>query len=94
MLAGCPAAGYAGCCTALRDADLRADLHRIESPMLVVAGADDHATPPAGARAICEQVAGAGLLALDAAHLSNVEQPDAFTAGVLRFSLRCPAAIV
>ncbi len=85
MLAGCPAAGYAGCCTALRDADLRADLHRIESPMLVVAGADDHATPPAGARAICEQVAGAGLLALDAAHLSNVEQPDAFTAGVLRF---------
>ena len=88
MLAGCSAAGYAGCCAALRDADLRADLHRIEHPTLVIVGADDHATPPAAGRAICEQVAGAELLALVAAHLGNVERADAFNAAVLRFLSR------
>ena len=85
MLGDCPATGYAGCCAALRDADLRADLHRIAKPTLVVTGADDHATPPAAGHHIREQVAGAELLPLDAAHLSNVERPDAFTAGVLNF---------
>ena len=90
MLGGCAAAGYAGCCAALRDADLRADLPRIERPTLVVVGADDHATPPAAGRAIQEQVPGAELLALDAAHLANVERADAFTAGVLAFLTRIP----
>ena len=46
MLGGCSPTGYAGCCAALRDADLRADLHRIERPTLVIVGADDDATPP------------------------------------------------
>ena len=87
LRAGSPT-GYAACCAALRDADLRADLHRIDRPTLVIAGADDHATPPAAARAICEQVAGAELLALDAAHLANVERPHAFSAGVLAFLAR------
>ena len=85
MLGGCRPSGYAGCCAALRDADLRAVLHRIEAPTLVIVGADDHATPPAAGRAICEHVAGAELLALDAAHLSNIERADAFTAAVLVF---------
>ncbi len=88
MLGGCSPTGYAGCCAALRDADLRADLHRIERPTLVIVGADDDATPPAAGRAIREQVAGAELLALDAAHLANVERPDAFAAGVLAFLTR------
>ncbi len=83
-------AGYAGCCAALRDADLRADLHRIRRPTLVIAGAHDPATPPADGAFIRRRVAGAELLALDAAHLANVEQPDAFTAGVLRFLSRVP----
>ena len=88
MLRACSPAGYAGCCAALRDADLRADLHRIEAPTLVIVGAEDSATPPAAGRAICEHVAGAELLALDAAHLANVERPDAFTSGVLAFLTR------
>ena len=88
MLGRCSPTGYAGCCAALRDADLRADLHRIERPTLAIVGADDHATPPAAGRAIREQIAGAELLALDAAHLANVERPDAFTAGVLAFLTR------
>ncbi len=88
MLRGCPPTGYAGCCAALRNADLRADLHRIEAPTLVIVGADDSATPPAAGRAVCEHVAGAELLALDAAHLASVERPGAFTDGVLAFLSR------
>jgi len=91
MLRACSPTGYAGCCAALRDADLRANLHRIEAPALVIVGADDGATPPAAGRAIREHVAAAELLALDAAHLANVERPDAFTAGVLAFLTRVPA---
>ena len=90
MLGECSAAGYSGCCAALRDADLRADLHRIEAPTLVIVGAEDSATPPAAGRAICEHVAGAELLPLDAAHLANVERPGAFTSGVLAFLTRIP----
>ena len=88
MLRDCSPTGYAGCCAALREADLRADLHRIRKPTLVIAGAHDPATPPADSVFIREQVTGAELLALDAAHLANVEQPDAFTAGVLHFLSR------
>lgn len=91
MLRACSPTGYAACCAALRDADLRADLHRIKAPALVIIGAEDNATPPAAGRAICEHVAGAELLALDAAHLANVERPGAFTAGVLAFLTRIPA---
>ena len=90
MLAGCPATGYAGCCAALRDADLRPDLHRIANPTLIVVGTHDPATPPADGRAIRDRVPDAELLTLDAAHLANVEQPDAFTDGVLAFLTRIP----
>ena len=92
MLAGCSATGYAGCCAALRDADLHTDLRRIASPTLVVVGAHDPATPSAAGRAIRERVAAAELLTLDAAHLANVEQPEAFTAGVMTFLSRVATA--
>ena len=88
MLAGCSATGYAGCCAALRDADLRPDVHRIASPTLVVIGTHDPATPPADGHAIRDRVPDAELLTLDAAHLANVERPDAFTDGVLAFLTR------
>ena len=87
MVAACPADGYTGCCAALRDADVRDELHRIGAPTLVVTGVHDVGTPPAEGAFIRERVAGARLLALDAAHLSNVEQADAFTAAVVDFLL-------
>ena len=88
MLRDCSPTGYAGCCAALRDADLRDDLHRITCPTLVVTGREDPATPPAAGHFMHERIAGAELLALDAAHLANVEQPDAFTASVVQFLSR------
>ncbi len=85
MLLACPVEGYAGGCAVLRDADLRANIDRIVAPTLVVTGLHDDATPPPLGALICERVAGARLLELDAAHLSNVEQAEAFTGGVLDF---------
>ena len=57
---------------------------RITAPTLVVVGAADPATPPADAEAIAGAIPGAKLVVVPhAAHLLNVEQPDAFTAAVL-----------
>ena len=78
MVAATPAIGYAGACAAVEDMDLRADLPNIHAPTLVVAGADDPATPPAHGAAIAAAVPGARLEVLaDAAHLASFEQASA-----------------
>ena len=46
MIAATNAVGYAGCCGALRDADVRREIGAIEAQCLVVVGAHDEATPP------------------------------------------------
>ena len=79
------AAGYAGCCAALRDADLRPVTANVACPTLVVTGLHDPATPPEQGRWLAAQIAGAQLAEFDTAHLSNVARPDAFNASVLRF---------
>lgn len=77
MLASTPTEGYAGCCEAIRDMDLTDRLGAVRAPTLVLAGADDPATPPAHGAAIAEGIPGARLVVVDgAAHLANVEQPD------------------
>jgi 3-oxoadipate enol-lactonase len=85
MLLACRPEGYASCCAALRDADLRADLARITAPTLVICGRHDEATPPAQSEALVSAIAGAQLVALDAAHLSCIEQADLFNAELSRF---------
>jgi 3-oxoadipate enol-lactonase len=71
---------YAACCAAIEHMDLRSDLSAIRAPTLVVAGAEDRATPPADGHAIAHAIAGARIAVLnDAAHLANVERPDATT---------------
>lgn len=76
MIDSTPAEGYAACCEAIADMDLRPLLKRIRAPTLVVAGRQDPATPPAVAEAIAGAVAGARLEVLDpGAHLINVERP-------------------
>jgi 3-oxoadipate enol-lactonase len=86
MLDHTPVAGYVAACRALRDADLRAEAHAVRAPTLVVAGGLDESTPPALGEALHAAIAGSLLVVLPgAAHLSNVERPDEFTAIVARF---------
>lgn len=78
MVAATPAEGYAACCTAIERMDLTADLSHIRAETLVIAGQEDPSTPPEHGRAIAESIADARFEVLSpAAHLANVEQPEA-----------------
>ncbi len=78
-------AGYVANCAAVRDMDQRDGLGAIRAPTLVIAGSHDKATPAHDGQFVAEQIAGARFLELDAAHLSNWEQADQFTAAVVDF---------
>jgi 3-oxoadipate enol-lactonase len=71
--------GYAACCAAIRDMDLREALFAIRARTLVIAGTHDQATPPVDAKLAADRIAGARYTELDAAHLSNWEKADEFT---------------
>jgi 3-oxoadipate enol-lactonase len=77
-------AGYAGCCEAIAAMDLRAQLPAIVAPTLVLAGADDPATPPEHGAAIAGLVEGARLEVVPgAAHLATVEAGRSVAAALL-----------
>jgi 3-oxoadipate enol-lactonase len=80
MIAATPPEGYAGACAAIEHMDLEPRLGEIRAPTLVIAGAQDQATPPAHAERIAAGIPGARLEVLDgAAHLANLERPDTVT---------------
>ncbi len=84
MLAATPPEGYARCCEAVGAWDARERISAIAVPVLVVAGADDPATPVEHAELIASRIPGARLQVLDrAAHLANVERAEEFTSAVL-----------
>ncbi len=86
MILETPAHGYAACCAAIRDMDLRETIRAIRLPTQIIVGADDPATPPAKAREIAARIAHARLEIMpDAAHLLNIEQDVAFDASLLAF---------
>ena len=69
--------GYAASCFAVRDMDLRDDIAAIKIPTLIIAGADDTATPPEKMLEIQRHIEGSELIVLPkAAHLLNIEQPE------------------
>lgn len=75
--------GYAACCAALAEADLRPAVGSITIPTLVIGGELDVATPPSDALALHRAIPGSRLVLLaGAAHLSNLDQPEAFTAAL------------
>jgi 3-oxoadipate enol-lactonase len=84
MVAATPAEGYAGCCEAIAELDLREQLCTITAPTLAIAGVDDPATPPAKLAEIVAGIAGSRLLTVpQAAHLANAEQPATITPALI-----------
>lgn len=85
MIAAVPAEGYAACCEVIESMDQLDSLPEITAPTLVIAGADDPATPASGhAELIAKGIPGARLeVVADAAHLGNYEQPEEFTRLIL-----------
>jgi 3-oxoadipate enol-lactonase len=87
MLLETHATGYAACCAAIRDMDQRESIKQIVKPVLVISGSKDPATPPADGKLIAGSIVGAKYVDLDAAHLSNWEQVEAFGVAVKEFML-------
>ncbi|SHO67451.1 3-oxoadipate enol-lactonase [Pseudoxanthobacter soli DSM 19599] len=85
MLLATDPIGYAGACAAIRDMDQRPTAPLIKAPTLVIGGDHDPATPPATAVWLTEAIPGARLTMLEAAHLSNIEQAERFTATLVDF---------
>lgn len=80
MIPTITAEGYAACCDALAGFDGRALLADITAPTLVVAGAEDVATPVAAATELAAGIGGAQLAVVpDAGHLATAERPGPVT---------------
>ena len=89
MVRSTPVAGYVACCQAIAKLNLTHRLGEISIPTMVVVGADDPATTVEMARTIHQGIRGSELVVLkNAAHLSNLEQPEAFNEAVLGFLKR------
>ncbi|QRM32648.1 3-oxoadipate enol-lactonase [Microvirga sp. VF16] len=79
-------AGYAVCCNAIGRMDLRSIIGQIQAPTLVIAGADDPATPVAMAEEIRSTIPNAEMIVLPrAAHLLAVEQAGKVGAYLVSF---------
>ena len=78
--------GYIGCCQAISSLNLTDRIGVIKSPTLIIVGEEDQGTPVAASRVMNEQIKGSQLAILkSAAHLSNMEQPEAFTQALVGF---------
>jgi len=79
-----PPEGYAACCEAVGDFDFEAELQRVRPPTLVLFGEQDPVTSLETIEALATGIPHARAVGIaGAAHLANVEQPEAFSAAVL-----------
>jgi 3-oxoadipate enol-lactonase len=86
MLVSTAPEGYARCCEALRDWDVRGRLGGVRTSTLVIAAADDPSTPPDGLEAIAAEMPAARYVLIDdARHLVNAERPAEFNAALASF---------
>jgi 3-oxoadipate enol-lactonase len=85
VLLDIPNRGYAAACAAIRDMDFRDDVSAITCPTLVIGGRHDPATPPPHSMELATSIADSAIVWLEAAHLSNLEQPQQFTSAVAAF---------
>jgi 3-oxoadipate enol-lactonase len=86
MIRTTPVPGYVGCSHAIPKINLTARLKDIRCPSLVIVGKDDPGTPVAMAEEIHHALPGSELVIIpSAAHLSNLEQPDAFNRALANF---------
>jgi 3-oxoadipate enol-lactonase len=86
MLRSTDREGYAACCETIEAFDVRDRLPGITAPTLVIAGADDPATPPDTVRQVADGIPGARFVVVpQASHLVNAEQPEADTEEIRLF---------
>ena len=78
--------GYLASSIGIRDMDFRKELSQIDVPTMVIIGEKDPATIPEYGELIAASIPDAKTFVVpDAAHLSNIEQPDIFTEALKDF---------
>jgi 3-oxoadipate enol-lactonase len=86
MLRSTTREGYAACCETIEAFDVRDQLSGITAPALIIAGADDPATPPDIVRAVADGIPNARFVVVpQASHLVSAEQPEAVSAEIRAF---------
>ena len=86
MLRSTTREGYAACCETIEAFDVRDQLSGITAPALIIAGADDPATPPDIVRAVADGIPNARFVVVpQASHLVSAERPEAVSAEIRAF---------
>ncbi len=78
--------GYIACASAVRDMSQTAILSRITAPTIIIVGEDDPACTVEQGKVLEQHIDGAKMVVLkEAAHLSNIEQTEAFNDAMMSF---------
>ncbi len=86
--------GYIACACAIRDMAQTTMLLKVKAPTLILVGRQDPACTVEQATVIHRMIAGSEMVVLDdAAHLSNIEKPQAFNSALRTFIDRVEAAV-
>jgi 3-oxoadipate enol-lactonase len=84
MVKSTPVNGFVGCCAALGDHNFRSAVASVSRPVLFMVGEKD--PPNAAMREMNKELAGSQFVEIaGAGHISNMEQPDAFTGALEKF---------
>jgi 3-oxoadipate enol-lactonase len=84
MVQSTPINGFIGCCAALADHNFRSAVASVTRPVLFMVGEKD--PPNAVMREMHKELDGSQFIELaDAGHISNIEQPEAFTHALEKF---------
>ncbi|MFM9992547.1 MAG: alpha/beta fold hydrolase [Burkholderiaceae bacterium] len=87
IVANNSAAGFETCIRAIQQIALMDDLHKIEIPVLLLAGAQDQGAPPIEMELMAEQIKGSQLEVLDpCGHISSAQRPDDFVRILKKFT--------
>ncbi|TBX70293.1 3-oxoadipate enol-lactonase [Flavobacterium silvisoli] len=78
--------GYTACCTMVRDADFREQLHMLKVPVLIISGAKDEVTTVEDGEFLQQQIPAAKHVVMEAAHLSNKANPEEFSKYIIHFT--------
>jgi len=94
LIRATPVAGYAGCSHAIPRIDTTRRLKEIACPILVIVGKNDPGTPLAMSQEIHANTPGSELVVIDnAAHISNIEQPEKFNRALSVFLELCEGEV-
>ena len=87
IVANNSAAGFETCIRAIQQIALMDDLHKIEIPVLLLAGAQDQGAPPIEMELMAQQIKGSQLEVLDpCGHISSAQRPDDFVRILKKFT--------